>query len=132
MPSNVETAEQFDLAQFEVEEGYFIAQVGRYEEKYKEEYPHGWGEFFAAYLSGRADEGNLDYDEWAFLCEHFMSQLWIPPGDPYSPFHEKPETISGFSFLGDKRCLNPIRISVGLLDSSKTATSGPTSRLPRP
>ncbi len=99
MYSQVETAEQFDLASFEVDNGYFKEQNTRYEERYRDQFPNGWGEFFAAYSKGEVDKGNLDYDEWAFLCEHFMSQSWAPPGSS-ATCHERPEMISGFFVFG--------------------------------
>jgi len=98
------TNQCFDLSSYEVEPGYFQEQSLEYEKKYKREFPGGWGEFFGLYSSGRTDKGNLDYDEWAFLCEHFMIQELThsssPPGKRDS-CREEPETISGFSFAGE-------------------------------
>ena len=113
MSSQVETVEQFDLASFEVDSGYFKSQIAAFAEKYRSLYPNGWGQFYAAYLNKQTDQENLDYDEWAFLCEHFMSQLWTPPLSPSLPLHEKPEITSGFSILGElPSCLIPMPISL--------------------
>ena len=68
-------AEPFDLAAHEVEPGYFKIQMERFEQLYHCEFPGGWGEFFNAYSAGTTDQGNLDFEEWAFLCEHFRREL---------------------------------------------------------
>ena len=54
--------------------GYFRDRMTYFEQHYRGAYRTGWGEFFAAYSNGLTDKGNLDYDEWAFLCEHFMRE----------------------------------------------------------
>jgi len=95
-----------------VQEQYFRDRWNYFQEVYKNEYPGGWAMFYAAYLNGCTDPANLDYDEWAFLCEHFMrdlTQSWQPPGN-CSDFQEKPEANSGFSFVRQNRC--SIRISI--------------------
>jgi hypothetical protein len=111
MYSQVDTSDQFDLASFEVDSGYVKSQIDLYEEKYRAEFSHGWGEFFAAYSKGLTDNSNLDYDEWAFLCEHFMHQSWTPPERLEMICHERPEAISGLSILGGSYCLIPMRTS---------------------
>lgn len=126
MHSHVDTYEQFDLASFEVDSGYFKEQIGRYEEQYRAEYPHGWGQFFAAYSNGETDKGNLDYDEWAFLCEHFMRQSWTPPANLRAECNGKPETNSGFFFVGAKYCSILTRTSPDFPGSSANATHGKT------
>lgn len=128
--SQAEAAQQFDLKNFEVEAGYFKTQMDRFEEMYRTEFPSGWGEFFAAYSIGQVDKTNLDYDEWAFLCEHFMYQSWAwdPPEDPTDPHREKSETISGFSVLGENSCLTRTRISPRLTGLSMAVAQGSRHR----
>jgi hypothetical protein len=96
-----------------VESGYFRERMHHFEDQYRAAYPRGWGEFFADYSNGKTDEENLDYDEWAFLCEHFMRELTgssQPPGD-CGESQERPERFSGLSFLGDTICSIQISIS---------------------
>jgi hypothetical protein len=110
-----EEKKTFDLSAFRVEVGYFRHQVDVFANKYQSEF-EGWGDFYARYANGLVDKGNLDYDEWAFLCEHFMKELTVsgePPGNSVD-LHEKPETFSGFCFLGELRCLIQQLISVRL------------------
>lgn len=101
MSTNTETQDIVDTHVVEV--SYFIGRVHTFESKYHEEFPGGWGEFFADFLNGKTDKGNLDYDEWGFLCEHFMKELtqspFEPPGD-CADSQEKPEAYSGFFFCG--------------------------------
>jgi hypothetical protein len=94
-----------------VQSGYFRDRMSYFQEHYKDKFPKGWGEFFAAYSNRCTDEGNLDYDEWAFLCEHFMRERtsWQPP-ENCAESREKPETISGFYFVWGKTCLTQIYI----------------------
>jgi hypothetical protein len=98
--------EEFDINVHALAPGYFDDRMRHFEEQYHKDFPNGWGEFFAAYSNGLTDKGNLDYDEWAFLCEHFLRNafLWRPPGECLA-LQEKPEINSGFSFEGRNLCL---------------------------
>jgi hypothetical protein len=98
--------EEFDIDAHALAPGYFDDRMRQFEEQYRKEFPNGWGEFLAAYSNDRTEKGNLDYDEWAFLCEHFLRNAfpWQPPGE-CTDFQEKPELISGFSFGGGSLCL---------------------------
>jgi hypothetical protein len=89
-----------DMASHVMARGHFREKIEAYQDTYRNQFPGGWGEFFAAYSKRLTPKGNLDYDEWAFLCEHFMEELTQsgPPGD-CDHFHEKPESTSGF-FIG--------------------------------
>ena len=89
-----------------VQSDYFLERIQQFEIKYKDEY-NGWGAFLSDYSKGLADRDNSDFDEWAFLCEHFLEDLIEsgddtgPPGaKKYAP--QKPESDSGFSFLESK------------------------------
>ena len=111
VPTNKSLEEEFDLSAHWVATGHFYAQISVYEEMYRESYPEGWGDFLAKYSKGETDPSNLDYDEWAFLCEHFMQRLTQgePPGSEVD-CQEKPENVSGFSFgrkviFGEPYCL---------------------------
>jgi hypothetical protein len=64
--------EEFDISAHALAPGYFDDRIHHFEEQYRTVFPLGWGEFLDAYSNGRTDKGNLDYDEWAFLCEHFL------------------------------------------------------------
>lgn len=88
-----EITSAFDLNSYAVAPGYFHSQLLCFEEKYREEFKDGWGQFYAAYLKGLTNKSNLDYDEWAFLCEHFLKESWQPPGR-CTEFHEEPEKSS--------------------------------------
>jgi hypothetical protein len=89
-----------------VQPSYFLGRIQQFEIKYKNEY-NGWGEFLSAYSKGQVDRDNSDFDEWAFLCEHFMENL-IESGDDVGPpgakgyAPQKPESDSGFFFLESK------------------------------
>ena len=111
-------AEDAYLTAHEVAPGYFLERVRFFERKYQTEFQGGWGDFLGAYTQGRTDQANLDFDEWAFLCEHFMcehfmrelTEPWRPPVG-CSDFPEKPEANSGFSFIGGIHCLIQKNIS---------------------
>jgi len=104
--------EEFDIDAHALAPGYFDDRMRHFEEQYRKDFPHGSGEFFDAYSNGRTDKGNLDYDEWAFLCEHFLSNAFPgqPPGECVD-IPEKPESISGFSFGGESLCLIRVNTS---------------------
>ncbi len=102
-----ETMEQTYLLAHEVTQRQFLDRVQFFEHKYTDVFPNGWRDFLVAYTVGQTDEENLDYDEWAFLCEQFARELtepWRPPGS-CADSQEKPETTSGFSFGGVTDCL---------------------------
>ena len=91
------------LSACEVSDNPFLQRISFFEQKYRDKFQGGWVEFYFAHTLGKTDESNLDYDEWAFLCEHFMKELtesWRPPGGDVNS-QEKPELNSGFSFAGD-------------------------------
>ncbi len=116
----------FDLSAHTVKPGHFRSRLDFLEQKYRLEFKEGWGEFFAMYSKGRTPKGNLDYDEWAFLCEHFMEELtqtW-PPGGYCEEFQERPEAISGFSFAGRGFCLIRKSTSVLCSEPSLPAATG--------
>ena len=93
------------LTAHEVQPGCFLARIHVFEEQYRTEYPGGWREFQVAYSLDLADQENLDFDEWAFLCEHFAQELTQPsPPGVFTDVQEKPEFNSGFSFGGMVRC----------------------------
>lgn len=86
-----------------VQASYFLGRIHEFEVKYRDQW-QGWGEFLSDYSKKRVDRDNSDFDEWAFLCNHFMADLIQsghdtgPPGDKrYAP--QKPESDSGFCFL---------------------------------
>jgi hypothetical protein len=92
--------ENFDPAVHVLEPGYFDARRHHFEEQYKSTFPAGSGQFFDAYSNGDTDLGNLDFEEWAFICEHFLvsiTESWCPPSE-CAKLQEKPESNSGFSF----------------------------------
>jgi len=94
--------EDFNIDAHGLAPEYFEQRLGQFEKQYREKFPKGWPEFYAAYSKGDTDVNNLDFDEWAFLCEHFLrkkTQTWQPPGMCVSS-SEKPEAVSGFSFVG--------------------------------
>ena len=100
-------AEDAYLTAHEVAPGYFLERVRFFERKYQTEFQGGWGDFLGAYTQGRTDQANLDFDEWAFFCEHFMRELtesWRRPPVGCSDSLEKPEANSGFSFIGGIPC----------------------------
>jgi hypothetical protein len=113
--------EDFDVDAHALAPGYFNDRMTYFEEQFKDKFPTGWGEFFAAYSIGKTEKGNLDYDEWAFLCEHFLRKLtqpWEPPGICVSS-REKPEIDSGFSIEGGCHWLNRPLIRFDTLTSCK-------------
>lgn len=87
-----------------VQSDYFLARVREFEHKYRQ----SWFEFFAAYSHVDTDQDNLDFEEWAFLCEQFFGQLIEmdegPPGPLESAPLQKPEADSGFRFLWRPAC----------------------------
>jgi hypothetical protein len=91
------SVEDFDPTVHTLDPGYFDARMRHFEEKYRSDFRGGSGEFFEAYSNGRADPGNLDFEEWSFLCEHFLRAVERPPGE-CDTFHVGPELISGLSF----------------------------------
>jgi len=96
------TAEKGFLSAYEVDSIAFLDRISFFEQKYQAQFQGGWSEFYLAYTTGQVDGSNLDYDEWAFLCEHFMKELtesWRPPGFCVDS-QERPETNSGLSFAG--------------------------------
>lgn len=98
--------EATDLPSGIVQRGYFRSRLDFFEAKYIAAFPRGWGQFFMQYSKGKTPPGNMEYDEWAFLCEHFweeLTQSW-PTGDCENS-KEEPEVISGFSFEGRIHCL---------------------------
>jgi hypothetical protein len=118
--------EDFDPDAHALAPGYFRDRMTYFEEHYRGTYRTGWGEFFAAYSNGLTEKGNLDYDEWAFLCEHSMRELtqrFEPPGVCVS-FREKPEADSGFSIRGGTPCLNHLSTSALLTERLGTARNG--------
>ena len=130
MTSVATTAQgKFDINAHKVEPGYFKKEWIEFEVKYRSEYPNGWGQFYAEYLKGNTDPCNLDYDEWAFLCEHFMAEelscgeYGFPPGAATS-HQEKPESASGFSFAGEGHCSIPTSISRALIGIFPAAENG--------
>jgi len=94
------------LAAHEVKREHFLSRVSFFEGKYRDAFPGGWRDFLVAYTLRRTDHDNLDYDEWAFLCEQFERELteWRPP-DSCADSQEKPEATSGFSFWGQIHCV---------------------------
>lgn len=91
--------EDFDPAVHTLDPGYFDARMRHFEEKYKAEFRDGW-EFYDAYSNGRTDTGNLDFEEWSFVCEQLlgaMTESWQPPGK-CAIVYERPELNSGLSF----------------------------------
>ena len=122
------TLQEFCLADHAVEPEYFLNQVKHFEEKYQEQFPEGWNEFYVAYSLGITDKGILDYDEWAFLCQHFMRELtqsWQPPGEA-SQAQERPEANSGFSFEGRTSCSIHSNISGASKENSPAVRAGRT------
>lgn len=112
----VNTVETFNLSEHQVNSDHFKGRVLYFEKKYRDEFEGGSEDFLVSYKNNLTDPGNLDYDEWAFLCEQFMEergQYWPPPGD-FVNHQEKPEIISGFSFSGDTFCLIRTSISARL------------------
>lgn len=107
--------EDFDIDAHALAPEYFDERMTHFEEQYHDKFHDGWGEFFAAYSNGRTEKGNLDYDEWAFLCEHFMRKwaqpCWQQPPGVYAGSREKPEIDSGFSIEGGLSCLIRFDIS---------------------
>ncbi len=97
-----------------VQASYFLERIQQFEIKYKNKY-NGWGEFLSAYSNGQVDRDNSDFDEWAFLCEHFMEDL-IQSGDDTGPpgakgyAPQKPESDSGFFFLESKCSMQSITL----------------------
>lgn len=115
--------EEFDVDAHALAPEYFDDRMHHFEEMYHKTFPGGWGEFFDAYSNGHTEKGNLDFDEWAFLCEHFLRKLtraWQPPGVCVD-FLEKPETVSGFSIVGGTSCL--MRLDTLLLWTEKSGTA---------
>jgi hypothetical protein len=113
--------ENFDVDAHAVAPGYFDDRIAHFEQQFRNEFPQGWPEFYAAYSIGNVERTNLDYDEWAFLCEHFLRKLtetWQPPGACVgSP--EKPEIDSGFSIGGGCLWLNRPLTPFDILTSCK-------------
>jgi hypothetical protein len=113
--------EDFDFDAHALAPGYFEERIAQFESQYRDKFPSGWPQFFAAYSSGKLETECLDYDEWAFLCEHFMRELtqtWQPPGTCVSS-REKPEVASGFSFGGGCHWLSQLLIPSSTSASSK-------------
>jgi hypothetical protein len=97
--------EDFDIAVHALPLGYFENKLNELEEQNRSDFPNGWPEFYAKYSKGELDGANLEYDEWAFVCEHFLrdhTRPCEPPGISINAC-EEPELSSGFSFGG--RCL---------------------------
>lgn len=95
-----------------VQDDYFLIRIREFEIQYHNDF-QDWGDFYAQYSKGTLDKNNFDYDEWAYLCRHFMSAL-IEGEDPPGPKVEsaqKPESDSGFCFVGRLYCLTPNNIS---------------------
>jgi hypothetical protein len=111
------------LTAHEVAPGYFLERIRFFEQKYQNEF-RSWRDFLVAYTLGRTDQDNLDYDEWAFLCEHFMEELTQPlrPPSGCADFQEKPEINSGFSIKGGIPCLNLKTILIAWKRQSPTPT----------
>lgn len=97
-------AEDFDFDAHALAPGYFDDRMDHFQKEYRDKFPDGWGQFFADYSCGLTEKGNLDYDEWAFLCEWKLTQSSQPPGICVSS-HEKPEVDSGFSIGEGFACL---------------------------
>ena len=98
--------EDFDPAVHALDPGYFADQMRRFEEQYKAEFQDGWA-FYDAYSNGLTDPGNLDFEEWSFVCEHLLGAItesWQPPGE-CAMVIDRPESNSGFSFGGEILCL---------------------------
>jgi hypothetical protein len=120
--------EDFDIDAHALAPGYFHDRMIYFEEQYRQKFQTGWGEFFAAYSNGRTEKGNLDYDEWAFLCEHCMRKLtqpFQPPGICVGS-REKPETDSGFSIEGGLHCL--IRFDISRLWRKRSGSAQATQK----
>ncbi len=57
-----------------VQTRYFLDRIHELEVKYRDQW-EGWEEFLSAYSNNRVDRNNSDFDEWAFLCNHFKVDL---------------------------------------------------------
>ena len=64
-----------------VQSDYFLVRIREFEMRYRNAFEN-WEHFYAEYSKGTLDKNNSDYDEWAFLCTHFMSQLIDGEGPP--------------------------------------------------
>lgn len=119
--------EDFNPAVHVLEPGYFAEQMRRFEKLYKAEFRDGW-EFYDAYSNGCTDPGNLDFEEWSFICEHLLGEFTKsrqPPGECVS-VNEEPESNSGFSFGGGRPCLIRCDISELWKKQSRIAAIGRT------
>ena len=99
--------EDFDIGLHALPQGYFDQLLAGFEEQFKSAFPSGWPEFYAKYSSGELDPGNVEYEEWAFVCEHFLrehTRTCEPPGMGINS-REEPESNSGSSFGGKQFCL---------------------------
>jgi hypothetical protein len=111
--------EDFDIDAHALAPEYFSNRMSYFEERFHDKFPTGWGGFFEAYSDGLTEAGNLDYDEWAFLCEHFLRKPWQPPGICFGGPHEKPETDSGFSIGWSNYCLTHSDTSISSKERSE-------------
>lgn len=98
----IENTESYDSMGFQVVDGgYFGQRVHEMAEKYRDSFPGGWTEFLAKHSKGETDPNNYDFDEWAFVCDHYIQTVLdtSPPMASCSAKLEGPESISGLSLL---------------------------------
>ena len=100
-----------------VQSGYFLNRVHEFEAKYSDQWEN-WLEFLAEYRcrNNSVDFGNSDFDEWAFLCEHFMPDLLRQDPDRSPPDADissrRPEIDSGLCFWRSAYWLTSKNISI--------------------
>ena len=94
------------MSAYMVETSYHRERMEFFAHKYEAEFKH-WSDFFAAYSKKELSRDNLDYDEWAFLCEQMLYEQTesSPPCDCLE-FDERPESISGLR-LWSHRIVQP-------------------------
>jgi len=92
------TREELALSAYTVDAGYLRSRLEFFATKYVGEFNH-WSKFYAAYTRKELPYGNLDYEEWAFLCEQMLYEQTesSPPGNCLDS-DERPDTDSGLSY----------------------------------
>jgi hypothetical protein len=92
------TRDDLALSAYAVDAGYLRSRFEFFATKYAEEFNH-WSKFYAAYTRKELSYDNLDYEEWAFLCEQMLyEQTESSPPAGCIDSDERPDIDSGLSY----------------------------------
>ena len=68
---NIAANDAYDLTSRSDEQNYHRERMEFFSSKYAQQFTH-WSAFYAAYSKRELSLDNLDFDEWAFLCEQML------------------------------------------------------------